>query len=132
MFMPLFLVANSQMLAIMVFFKQLFRHRGSANKIWFAKGFRNIFRGSKGFRIEKKVEKHWPSEINTLHFKQKKFIATNWTFLFESLISFCFVYINFFSTLMTASNNSIITSSVSTPGVSTNVSNSVKVIIKLS
>ncbi len=53
--MPLFLVANSQMLAVMVVFKQLFRHRGSANKIWFAKGFRNILGGPKGSALRKKL-----------------------------------------------------------------------------
>jgi hypothetical protein len=37
---------------------QLFSLRGSANEIWFVMGFRRKFFGPKGFRIEKKVEKH--------------------------------------------------------------------------
>ncbi len=51
------------------FFNQLLQQRGSANKIWLCKGFRDIFLGPKGFRIEEKVEKHWNNVLQRLQIR---------------------------------------------------------------
>jgi hypothetical protein len=53
------------------------QHRSSANRKSLPKGFHKIFLGPKGFRIEKKVEKHWPniSNFNVSKFNVAKFIV---------------------------------------------------------
>ncbi len=57
--MTLVLVRSFQVAVLNFKINFYVQHGGSANKIWLREGFRDICLGSKGFRIEKKVEKHW-------------------------------------------------------------------------
>jgi hypothetical protein len=54
-------------MVVMIILKLILQHRGSVNKMSLLKGFRNIFVGFKGFRIEKKVEKYCSKLLSRTH-----------------------------------------------------------------